>query len=608
MTSQTYELNTIMAYVGASADVVGVTGTSGCPDWEGDSLYLFSIGSGSTAGLRKFDIDPDGDETQQKKRSDIGVTSISDNGAAIAYNGEFLYFVASAFNYDQFAKVNTSDLSLNATVGTAAASASEDSSHVLATHQFTVQNSGGSPLLVSSSLSALEHISTTGFGAFVHLGGLTEAADSLHGGPSVGGGILAPGGGHIGNHNVYAFGLPFQNGVNGSNNANEIGVYRIDTGVNRVGGFDVADVDATWTRINTFHGGAYDETDGHLICGVKTDESGPSNTAYIMKVSSTNGSILWKRAVNHLTSYNNGFTHSRIRNSMFHYLGLGSLVYHIDTTDGSVTTETFAGLTTVGDVQISDDVTNSIIIYGTFFESSPVPDYVGTVMDTGGNHHLTAWMRVWFATEAPGDGDGDGGLAGGLALSTQRAWTYTQDAHTFYVFALGAEGTFVYDRTTEQWSEFTTAGFNQWDFLNGVMWGSTRVVGGDIDSTDLWELDPSAKDDNDGAAQISHIVMGMLQTRSRDKIDNSAVYLSASFGRLGNDDGSTMRLRFSDDGGHNYSAYYDVDIEQNDYSGEIEWRSLGGFARPGRIYEFSDSGGPIKIEGADADVPDDSAG
>jgi hypothetical protein len=33
--------------------------------------------------------------------------------------------------------------------------------------------------------------------------------------------------------------------------------------------------------------------------------------------------------------------------------------------------------------------------------------------------------------------------------------------------------------------------------------------------------------------------------------------------------------------------------------GEIAWRSLGAFASPGRIFELSDSGGLIRIDGAD---------
>jgi hypothetical protein len=73
--------------------------------------------------------------------------------------------------------------------------------------------------------------------------------------------------------------------------------------------------------------------------------------------------------------------------------------------------------------------------------------------------------------------------------------------------------------------------------------------------------------------------------------------------------GATLTLRFSDDQGKTWSADYVVTLTQGDYKGEIAYRSLGSFMAPGRIFELSDIGGLIRIDGADlfADEFDDAA-
>jgi hypothetical protein len=63
-----------------------------------------------------------------------------------------------------------------------------------------------------------------------------------------------------------------------------------------------------------------------------------------------------------------------------------------------------------------------------------------------------------------------------------------------------------------------------------------------------------------------------------------------------------MRLRFSDDRGNTWSQYYDVTLTPSEFNGEVAWRSLGAIQAPGRIYEVSDYGGVIRIDGATADI------
>lgn len=185
------------------------------------------------------------------------------------------------------------------------------------------------------------------------------------------------------------------------------------------------------------------------------------------------------------------------------------------------------------------------------------------------------------------------------AQSRSRAWEFTLDGHTFYVLDLGAEGTWGYDVITKQWCHFYTQGFEgQWNFTNGVMWGD-RIIGGDILYDYLWELDPNQAAD-EGWRPIMHVVTGAVSTRSRDAISCDLFHITGSSGLLQSNVPVTMTLRFSDDNAQTWSPNFDVTLNPGDTSLDIQWPSLGSFATPGRIFEISDSGGLIRIDGADA--------
>lgn len=180
-----------------------------------------------------------------------------------------------------------------------------------------------------------------------------------------------------------------------------------------------------------------------------------------------------------------------------------------------------------------------------------------------------------------------------------RCWSFVLDGHTFYVLDLAAEGTFLFDTVTQQWCHFSTAGFDkQWNFANGTMWGN-RIVGGDLINDYVWEMDPTATLDN-GFRDIEHVVTGGISTRSRTSIGCDSVRVSASFGQLDEVNGTTMTLRFSDDQEQTWSPYFTVSLIEDDVDSEIAYRSLGSFMAPGRIFELSDVGGLIRIDGADA--------
>jgi len=185
--------------------------------------------------------------------------------------------------------------------------------------------------------------------------------------------------------------------------------------------------------------------------------------------------------------------------------------------------------------------------------------------------------------------------------SRTRAWSFTLDGHTFYVLNLGPEGTFVYDISTQQWAQFDTQGFGQWNLVNGTMWGQSRIVGGDSVNSYVWELNPSAVLD-EGWRDIAHVVTGGVQTRSRTFHSVEALRVTASVGQIDEVNGATFTLKYSDDNGKTWSDPFTIELTQGNYDDELAYRSLGAFMAPGRIFELSDSGGLIRIDGADVFV------
>lgn len=381
-------------------------------------------------------------------------------------------------------------------------------------------------------------------------------------------------------------------------NSTPIGIYKVTWGpgggvLSKLTTIAPTAIDATWTNFSSAHGFAWDQTDNNPIMAVNTTDA-VTNKNYIVKLNGATGAIIWKVAVgNPDASGENDMGRHIIKNSTL-YLCEASVLYTINTAAGTVSTSTFSSLSATG-AQLSEDISNSLFIDGTWSEVSTHPTYIGTYMGTGGNHTLNQTpARIW-----PG---GDTAWPSPPALkqppvSPNHAWSFVLDGHTFYVLDLGAQGSFAFDTVTQQWCEFQTAGSN-FNMVNGVMWGQ-RIVGGDIATSDLWEMDPAATKDSGGLYEISHVVTGGLSTRSRTFISCSAVRISASFGVV-DDTGVTFNLRFSDDQGNTWSPFYPVTLTAGDVGSEVAWRSLGSFCAPGRIFEFSDSGGLVRIDGCDA--------
>ena len=199
-------------------------------------------------------------------------------------------------------------------------------------------------------------------------------------------------------------------------------------------------------------------------------------------------------------------------------------------------------------------------------------------------------------------------------VSKVKAWSYFLDGHDMYVLRLGDTETLVLDVTTEQWSSWDSAGQDTWRAALGANWAnmgsasfsngiSSNVVVGDDAYGLLWVLDPeSGVDENPviGSAlqPYTRVVTGGLPMRERKSPRCSAVFLTVSTGQP-EVDPAVINLRISDNNGATFEDCGSVTVPSGNYFTEISWRSLGLIRAPGRIFEFTDTGATVRIDGAD---------
>jgi len=132
------------------------------------------------------------------------------------------------------------------------------------------------------------------------------------------------------------------------------------------------------------------------------------------------------------------------------------------------------------------------------------------------------------------------------------------------------------------------------------MWG-TRIVAGDLLTTDIWEMNPGALFDN-GATEIVHVVTGGVATRSRTYHSVDSFRLACSVGQVLDENGASVTLSFSDDQGETWTTMDTITTVEGAFAQEIAWLSLGAFSAPGRIFKITDTGSFLRIEGADAGI------
>ncbi len=191
---------------------------------------------------------------------------------------------------------------------------------------------------------------------------------------------------------------------------------------------------------------------------------------------------------------------------------------------------------------------------------------------------------------------------------TARVWTFTLDGHEFYVITLGEQGTWVYDRSTGEWSNWETAGYGSWNMERGITWKGD-VIAADRENAVIWKLNPGSFIDNDFKSQTRK-VSGAIALRGTQKVPNFDFRITASTGKF--DVASTLpatvpsvTLSVSDDQGNTFTDMGFLTIETANFTQELSWRSLGDMQAPGRIFQITDVGAIARLDGADASVGED---
>lgn len=191
-----------------------------------------------------------------------------------------------------------------------------------------------------------------------------------------------------------------------------------------------------------------------------------------------------------------------------------------------------------------------------------------------------------------------------------RVWTYTMDGHDFYVIRLGNIETLVYDVLTGQWSVWAGGDGETWKVYDGQNWlGSSRlsseygsnVVVGDDGNGSLYFLDPTQYVDDpsvDGGDQLAfeRVFQGQLTKRGYDSTKVFAVELLGSIGKMDNTALTNVTLYYSDDRGQTYTSAGTITIANNDTDKRVDWRSLGSFSSPGRLFKLVDDGALQRID------------
>ncbi|CAB4168711.1 Bacteriophage P22, Gp10, DNA-stabilising [uncultured Caudovirales phage] len=183
-------------------------------------------------------------------------------------------------------------------------------------------------------------------------------------------------------------------------------------------------------------------------------------------------------------------------------------------------------------------------------------------------------------------------------ISDAVAWTYQQEGHSFYVLNFpSANATWVYDSTTGMWHE---RAWRQYDGKLGrhrgnchMFFGRRNLVG-DWQNGNIYDMDlDTYSDDGNSIVRLRaspHLSQGNMV------IGHSSVLFEMETGtglQQGQGKDPKALIRWSDDGGHNWSSQRESSIGKvGSYKTQVRETRLG--KSKDRVYELSISD-PIKV-------------
>ena len=170
----------------------------------------------------------------------------------------------------------------------------------------------------------------------------------------------------------------------------------------------------------------------------------------------------------------------------------------------------------------------------------------------------------------------------------------------FYVLSDVDGKTFVCDLTTGQWHHWYTGDdARQWNMYRGIMWNG-RIIACDGARNEVWEVDPASMLDEE-TLQIQRAVTAFAPLRGKASMRQGSLRVTASMGDP-TADPATVNLRFTDNEGESWSVTHTRTLDVDAFGQVLRFRSLGRVRAPGRIWEVTDRGGLVRIEGVDSDM------
>lgn len=193
-------------------------------------------------------------------------------------------------------------------------------------------------------------------------------------------------------------------------------------------------------------------------------------------------------------------------------------------------------------------------------------------------------------------------LCRGLPRRSLRAYTFTQDDHDFYGLNLGNDDlTLIYDKLSQQWSQWRSPGYNNWRVADAVAWEGYNL-GADPLSGKIWQIDPTGRLDYETTPITSQVVGGLTE-RFRTMVPCFMAELALSEGQppAGVDAGEvTIQLRTSD--GLEWVDHGTVLSQGIGDEITVRWYGLGLMKAPGQLFELTDTGYARRIDGLNIEV------
>lgn len=190
-----------------------------------------------------------------------------------------------------------------------------------------------------------------------------------------------------------------------------------------------------------------------------------------------------------------------------------------------------------------------------------------------------------------------------------RAWTFTLDAHDYYVLRAANLETFVYDFLAKDWYVWGSNTSDVWKAYTGINWLGGReladtysevVVGDDLTGA-LYFLAPNEYEDDDASEGadvprpfLREVTAQYLIDSGYDSVPCFGVQVFGSVGQTGVD--LDVELRVSDDRGQSYTSAGSITLTLGEYSDRLFWPSLGSMVAPGRLFKVLDEGALQRID------------